>query len=504
MERLHKEGKETTTKQLSTFASQIVARAQLMARLGMQYGGSRDIYKALGYDLNLQFDDFLGRYTRQEIAKAIIDRPVKATWQGPLELVESEKSEDTEFEKAWENLNRKIGIKTRLTRIDKLTGIGRYGVLFLGLDDINTSEDFEKPTNNKTARKLLYLNPFSERSAQITTFVTDPKNPRYGLPLLYTIETGDMTSGMTSQTRFIKVHYSRVIHITDGSLESEVYGTPVLEPVYNRLMDLEKIVGGDAEMFWRSARPGFEGKVDPDFQMTPEMEESLKDQFDEYENDLRRFLINEGVDIKALVQQIADPTSHVDAQLQMISAETGIPKRVLTGSERGELASTQDSNEWKDYVQARREDHAEPNIVRPFVDRLIELKILPKPSEDYTVKWNDLYSLSEKARVEIGKGRANALREYTYNPIAQEIIPPKLFYEKFLGFTKEDITLTEAMRDTMISEEELNQAIIDSVNKPPTPAFGGTTPTPAFDGTATTPVIPKGKPVPKKKTVIAK
>jgi uncharacterized protein len=241
------------------------------------------------------------------------------------------------------------------------------------------------------------------------------------------------------------------------------------------LMDLEKLVGGDAEMFWRGARPGYSGEVNSDFQMTEGMKHELVKHLDEYEHDLRRFLIQEGVTIKALEQQIADPKSHFSVQVSCLSAVTGIPQRVLMGSERGELASTQDTSEWKDYVQGRREDHAEPNIVRPFVDRMITLGILPKPGKDYTVKWSDLYAVSEKERVEVGKARANALREYTYSPMAQGIIPPPVFYEYFLGFTKEQITLTEAMRDQIISEEELANKIIETIDAETTKPepFGG-------------------------------
>jgi hypothetical protein len=182
------------------------------------------------------------------------------------------------------------------------------------------------------------------------------------------------------------------------------------------------------------------------------------------------------VELKALQQQVSDPAPHVDVIIQMISAEKGIPKRILTGTERGELASTQDSNEWKDYTQARREDHAEPNILRPTVDRFIELGILPKPEDDYDVKWSDLYSMSEKARVEIGKGRANALREYLYSPMAQGIIPKKAFLEYFLGFSPEQITLTEAMSEDVISEEELNKIILEDIDPPEPPVIAPVTP----------------------------
>lgn len=452
--------KRLTTQQLQTFASQLVGRANLAARMGHQYEGARDLYKALGYKKVLKFEDFYARYERQEIAKAVINRPVNATWQGPLELVESSVAEDTQFETVWDELNRQFGFKTIFSRVDKLTGLGRYGILLLGLDDSSSVKALATPVKQGT-HKLKYVRAFSENSATIDSLEEDAQNERYGKPLYYKIEVEDLEK---KSTAVIKVHHTRIIHVVDNPLESEVYGTPRLEPIYNRLMDLEKIVGGSGEMFWRSARPGFQGKLDKDFQMTEGMKSELVEHLDEYEHDLRRFLINEGVEISSLDQQIADPSNNFKVQISCISAETGIPQRVLMGSERGELASTQDTSEWKDYIQTRREDHAEPNILRPFVDRLILYGILPKPSENYTVKWSDLYAMSEKERVDVGKARANALREYTYSPMAQGIIPPPVFYEYFLGFTKEQITLTNALRDQIISEEELGNKIIEAID----------------------------------------
>jgi len=445
-------GVESLSKEkLQVLHSMLVERNRLASRLGLQqYGGERDIYRALGYKVKLDYDDFYARYMRQDIAKAIIDRPVKATWQGDLELIESEDNEETPFEAGWKMLNWELGIKTRLARVDKLTGIGRYGILFLGLDDVKSSDDFANPVK-KGERKLLYVRPFSEATAKISKYETDSANERYGQPVLYEIEVADVENGTS---KVVKVHYTRVVHIVDDNLESEVMGTPRLEPVFNRLMDIEKIVGGSAEMFWRGGRPGFEGKLDKEYTLTPDTRKGLIDQFDEYENDLRRFLINEGIELKALTQQISDPSTHIDVQLTMISAETGIPKRVLSGSERGELASTQDVGEWKTYVQSRREDYAEPRIIRPFVDRLIELGILPKPEKFYRIDWLDLFSISEKERVDIGKARANAIREYTTNPLAESIIPPDAFFEFFLGLSSGQIELIHKQVEAGLSEEQ--------------------------------------------------
>jgi hypothetical protein len=415
--------------------SQLIGRANLVSRLGMQYGTDRDLYEALGYKTTLLYEDFMARYERQDIAKAIIDRPVKATWQGSLLVVENPKLEQSALEKDWKTLSRDLRLKSNFARLDKLASIGEYGVLLLGLDDVSSRASFTAPVK-KGKRKLLYIKPFGQDKAKIKNFVAKTNDPRYGLPEYYNI-TIQVTD--ENRTEDVVVHHSRVIHVTGETLESEVRGIPVLQAVFNRLMDLEKIVGGDAEMFWRGARPGYQGKVDENYQLTPEMEADLKDQIDEFEHNLRRILVNEGIDLQALQQQIADPINHVDVQIQMISAVTGIPKRILTGTERGELASTQDKGEYLSFVTSRREEHAEPRVVEPFVDRCIEYGILPAPADEYDIVWEDLFVLNEQEQTDVGHKRATAVREYTQNPFAESIISPEMFVKHMLGLKPHEV-----------------------------------------------------------------
>jgi hypothetical protein len=450
----------------------MVGRMMMASRLGLDsYGGNRDIYQALGYPKELEFKDFFNRYKRQEIAKAVIDRPVKATWQGALLLIESNESKETEFEKIWRQLDRDLQLKSRLLRLDRLTGIGRFGILVLGLDDVNANGSWASPVKSG-ARRLIYVRPLSEGSVdQISKYEENPANERYGLPLIYDIKATDAS---TKNDKIIKVHHSRIIHVTDNPLESDVFGTPRLEPIYNRLMDIEKLAGGDAEMFWRGARPGYTGKLDPEYQATQAFKDALKEQYDEYEHDLRRIIVNEGVELTALAQQIADPSPHMDTQLKLLSSETGIPVRILSGSERGELASSEDRSEWLSYVQTRREEHAEPCIVRPFVNKLIKYGILPEPEDNYTVQWSELFAQSEKMRVDIGKSRANAIAEYTRNPMAIEIIPPRVFMEKGLGFSEDEIDWVYSVREEEMEEEVKKMKEMQDILQPEPPPAQGT------------------------------
>ena len=428
----------------------LMERAKYASQLGLQYGGDRKLYEALGYPTYITYADYMAKYSRQDMATAIIDRPVNATWRGDMEIVEAGDDQETALEKAWKVLDNDLGLKSKFVRLDKLAGIGNYGVLVLGLDDVKKKEDAAQPVTSKK-NKLMYVKPLGQDSAKIATWETKVGNKRYGMPLLYDVTIAQAGADTTSE---VKVHHSRIIHVVDGLLESEIEGTPRLQTVYNRLMDLEKLVGGDAEMFWRGARPGYYSKLDKDSMMTPEMYADLKEQVDEFDHNLRRIFVNEGIDMKALAQQIADPKNHVDIQIQMISADTGIPKRILTGSERGELSSGQDRDEWMTYVQGRREEYAEPQVIRQFVDRCIEFGILPPAStKGYAVKWEDLFAISEKERVEIGVKRSEALSKYASSPVAEAVIPPEAWLRLFAGLSPEDVELILQMQKAFVKEE---------------------------------------------------
>lgn len=420
--------------------SELAGRVSLAANMGYQYGTSRNVYQALGYpsQSELTFTSYYGKYQRMDIAKAIIDRPVKASWKGDIEIIETDDEKETVFEKECNALLEDLKIKSILIRADKLTGLGTYSVMLLGIDDIINTEGFALPVNKKRKNKLLYVRPLSEESAKITEYDTSINSERFGLPLYYTITTNKVGKDGGSSSMSVRVHYSRIVHLVEDVLEDEVHGTPRLQAIYNRLIDLEKLVGGDAEMFWRGARPGYTGTVRDDYQMTTAGLKDLEDQIDEFEHNLRRVLINEGVDYKAFEQQIADPSSHVDVQMQMISAVTGIPKRILIGSERGELSSSQDRQEWISYVTSRREEQNEPMILRPFIDALIDCNILPKVKK-YKVVWDKLFTMSDVEKANMGKVRAIALKEYSINPYVQELVPLDLFLEYFMGLDNAQI-----------------------------------------------------------------
>lgn len=421
--------------------SSIINRFRFLPGIGQQYGGDRDMYQALGYKVELEYQDYWNKYLRQDIAKAVIARPVDTTWRGAFKVVESEEGGKTEFEEAWDDLDRKFKLSSNVfNRLDKLSMIGRYGALLFGFNDVTDVLDFRIPVERNL--ELLYVKPLSEGSADIKTFDEDTTSERFLFPKMYDISIGGLGQDtQQAKTDSFIAHHSRILHVVPELLESEIYGTPILESIFNRLMDLEKLVGSSAEMFWRGARPGYQGKVDENYQLTPEIEEEFKAQLDEYEHNLRRFLVNEGIEFKELGTQVSDPTNHFEIQMQLISSVTGIPKRILTGSERGDLASSQDRDNWFEKIESRRELYAEPMIVRPFIEKMIEHGILPKPEDGYFIVWKDLASMGMKEQAEIGETRSRTLKNYTSTLGSMDVLPLAVFYKEMLGLDKDQVDM---------------------------------------------------------------
>lgn len=453
-----------------------VTRSELSRRMGYQYDDYRKIYKALGYpdpeggNQQMVFSYYWNKYERQDIARAIIDRPVDATWNGTLKILEPDTAEpDSTLAEAWGQLEDVVRIKKHLNEFDKLAGIGHYAVLLLGFDDVKQPADWQQPLGGNS-RKLLYAKAISEDVCTIEEYETATNNPNYGRPRVFKISLESV--GEESTSKDIMVHHSRCLYLE---------ATPRLKPIANRLEDLDKILGGSAEIFWRGARPGYFVKPNEDAAFSDTEITQLEDELDKYEHDFRRVLTAEGIDeVRALQQQLADPAAYLDAQLQAISAQTGIPKRILVGSERGELSSSQDRDQWLGLIKTRKEEYAEPDILRPLVNKLMEVGVLPR-EDSYNVMWEDLFAPSAEEKAKVGEIRARALKAYG-DSMSQDIMPVEQFLKYVLGLTDEEIEeVTQAAEEQAAEEDramrqmegELERRVQDEVNRRMTaPASG--------------------------------
>jgi len=400
-------------------ASALLSRLDFANRTGKTFLGKRDLYKVLGYQRAISAEDYRERYERNGVAARIVETFPKSTWRTGFDLVEDETvGTTTAFEEAWKALESRLDLNLFFRTVDVLAGLGEYSALLLGVRG-----DLTDPLPDTfTADDLLYVAPFSQEDVEVTKIVTDPSDSRFGQVDEYTFTRVGAPRGQNTQIAELpsnvtkRVHWSRVIHVAEGRLDDKIYGKPRLRNIWNDLDDLDKIRGGGAEAFWLRIHPGYVASLDKDLELDPGDIEDLKKQVEEFANQMRRTIGQRGVDFKALGADPTDFGPNVDAMFDILSASTGYPKRILMGSERGELASSQDKTNFDDRVSDRRAEFAEPIVIRQFVDRMVEHRALPAPSSDapkakdgYAVAWPELDTLdeTEKARTALDYARIN-------------------------------------------------------------------------------------------------
>jgi hypothetical protein len=160
----------------------------------------RDINDECGYPAtsNMTAERYRDLYDREAIAARVVDVLPEESWMIQPEVFETEDNEqETPFEKAWKELDNSLRgqsfyqdekgspVWEHLKRADKLSGVGAFGVILLGIDD---GKDLREPidginergefSESPPERKLLYIRSFDESLVQITQYERDPTNPR--------------------------------------------------------------------------------------------------------------------------------------------------------------------------------------------------------------------------------------------------------------------------------------------------------------------------------------
>jgi len=439
----------------------LASRASLAQRLGYMFDGTRKIHEILGYKPTLLYRDFKARYIRQDLAHRIVKAYPEATWSQPPGVAEDDQEDqETPFEAAWQALVQRLNLFSTLERTDVLANLGQYAVLLIGLRGQSDLQNPARPV--RSPEDILYLTPYSEEWASIERFEGNPGVATFGHPLLYRINFGRNTERGKQPLPVGQgmVHASRVLHVAEDVLDDEVYGIPRLEVIYDKLDDLLKVVGGSAEMYYRDAKRRIALELRDDYQLRPEDEAALTEEIEEYVHDLKDFIRVAGVDVKNLSGTVASPRDHFDVIMDVMSAATAIPKRILLGSERGELASSQDSEAWLQRITRRQKQFAEQRILRPLIDRFLMLQALPAPEQDYQITWDNLLSLSEPQQAIVAKDVATALNQFAaadasgFNPLAREV-----FITEYLGLS------LDAMAEVLDLEPDAEDDMAEEVSE---------------------------------------
>lgn len=391
---------EKDTALANALAIQMLANA--VRRLDTLFPGyfpeqaKHDHYKDFGYPKELAFQNFYDMYRRNGVANAGVDKTVGKVWQDFPFLLEREDSDgETDLERDIRERFNDLRIWQRLREADKRSMVGAYSGVILRLAD---SKRFNEPVERVPGglNGLVEIIPAWEGQLKVSQWDTDETSENYGQPLMFQFIEAEVQDNTTGQqnARSFDLHPDRVIVWSeDGS----VHGSSALEPGYNDLITIEKIVGAGGEGFWKNAKSAPVLEVDSEAKLTEmaramgvpleELVDKMNDQVEDWQKGFDKLLMIQGMQAKTLGITLPSPEHFFAIAMQSFAASIGTPMKILVGSQTGERASTEDAREWAQTCMSRRSSQVVPNIMQ-MVNRLERFGILPE--KDWFLSWQDL------------------------------------------------------------------------------------------------------------------
>jgi len=389
------------------------------AMLGVSQDGKRDVYDVYGYPADLGGDAGFQRmwqYSgRQGVANRITHGVPKSCWRDGFELRAD--PEDEKTIQAADELRALAdrGLVRKLERADTLARIGRFSVLLVGIPD---GRELHQPAGKALGSdpvKRVYFQPYAYDGVEILEYDNDTRSPRYGLPLLYQLQRTlrDSNDKDMGRVKSLRVHHSRVVHLVENALDSDIEGLGALEPVFNRILDLEKATGGASEAYFRNARGKTGYEIDPNFAADLLNDPTLRAKFDEgaekFTNEWQDHTVAAGAKVKSLPTPHYSPLDTVKVSLWEVSAYTGIPLRVLTGEGAGQLAGSEDQLAYNHLV-ADRQTLICVSWVQAVLQVLGGAGVLEYKPEWYVV-FPPQQASTEAQEAEVGNKRADTLHK---------------------------------------------------------------------------------------------
>lgn len=411
-----------TNSQLAVAKRMMANRSSLQPSVGSIYDGGtfsqsvnakHKLFFDFGYPAlsELEFYYFYYTWRRNGFASGLVEKTKLKTWQdNPTLRDEDEKTGDeSQLEMDVRRHFDRIRFWQKLQETDKRSMVGKYAGLIFQLND---GRSYDQPVRSVPGgiKGLISVLPAWEGQLEPSGWDGDPSSATYGQPKMFRFNESSVDPEQ-GKVRSFSVHPDRCfIWSADGT----TWGESKLEPIYNALMDTDKVRGAGAEGFWKVAKnqPVLQAASDVDFNQLASMLGTdlagLPDALDEviarWTKGFDESLVLQGMEAKALdIRMPTDPEKFQSVPLQEIAAAWPMPMKVLTGMQTGERASTEDAREWAQICMSRRNNLVIPNVME-IVHRFERWGILPEM--DWWLDWADLTAPTIDERLAIGERMA--------------------------------------------------------------------------------------------------
>jgi len=368
---------------------------------GVSPDGKRDLNTVFGYGKDLTYQNYLSMYLRGGIAHTLVSAISKACWRKPPKLTTLDGTEILKTELA--TLVTK-GFFRKMERADVLNRIGRYSVLLVGVPD---GGNLDSPVSTGGSLSKVYHNPYSEVSATVLKWDSDPTSERFGKPLVYQIYT--QSGAGTIHT--VKVHWSRIAHLAEGALENDYFGVNALGPAWNLLIDKEKSVGAAAEAYYGNARQKYVLTTDKDtkLNLSAEAKEAMRTEAEAFTNNFSSYLRLQGMSADVVQPGMVSPRDIFTVIVEELAGIYRIPIRLLIGKGGGVLGGNEDKASWNSVI-AERQNSVCTEFLLAALRPLVRAEMLDVP-EDVKVEWPIQESLNETEHSDNTLKKARALNQ---------------------------------------------------------------------------------------------
>lgn len=424
---------------------------------GISPDGKRNYNELYGYGEVLDYKDYYGMYKRSGFGSVVVKKVAKACWK---EIPKIMSGDQQILEDEMDQLS-KVGLFRKMERADIMNRIGSFSVLLIGLPDSQT--DLRQPAG--TARDIdgMYFNPYSCDGIEIMAWDNDPISKRFGLPELYQLQTtryGDKRKDI--QQSSVVVHWSRVVHLAEGALDSSVEGASALEPVFNALIDVNKVRGGSGEAFFKNARQqrSLEADKDAKLEKGSEALATLKDNIDNFDNGWESTLRVQNMKVSQLNPSLVSPRDTFDVIVEEISGETGIPIRILTGKGGGQMAGVEDRASWNSLISDRQTSECDGYVIQ-LLEVMASAGMIDLP-DDMTIEWPAQKAMSEKEEADSNEKKAKTLKsviDALNTPVGDELDAESVFREFGLDGIEADYSAIDDIETDSAADEAAKIAI---------------------------------------------
>lgn len=353
----------------------------------------------LGMNDELRYPDSVSPKDREErvkrdgTAKTIVKKPPKDTWR-KKPTVKTQDGDEIELTSDQLGIPFSEVIET-FRRADELQREQGWSLVYFGTSGSDLEEEPSSGEELIYAKAVAGPNGVQNHDHVKEWEVDEDKtNETYGDPLTWTVKVQHGEEWSTHD-----VDASRAFKFSENNNVS------ILDVVWNYLLNLEKSVGGASEAYYRLAAQPFHF----DFEQWPGEDKlnDINDTIQDFRSGLTDWFPTASADITEIGGEPADVTPAYEVNISLIAGATNIPKRILIGSERGELSSSQDTANYYGWIDERKA-RGEEQLFLPWFNWITNDLELIDQNVDPMTDWPPLFELNELEKAEVKKTEAEA------------------------------------------------------------------------------------------------